>query len=674
MTIREGGKSVEKTGGSPDYSIAIGSVGMTSGVHTWELRIDKDTDGVWIGVTTEEVTCGSRITAQSAPKSWIWRPSGEFYQHDRGNQKQSQNMTGFRSGEVIRLTVDFKEGSIKFENTARPSSSDMVLSGIDCEVFPFICFDYTTVATIVSQSGGGSTDWLGAAQTLWNRGDVEMDTIGRVDASWSFACDESLCQALGRAELGTQLTEILADLRRYPLIKSVRVGVLLRRARMLIRYSSLVVSVMPLLSLRGSGTPCTREIRSLRSLVLPEHKAKFIESVLGGVRGNSGGDRDKPVFKVSRAKVLSGRPCASDGSDSIAFQIFNELKKKSGAHKRDELYRGRALWWQVEFLGEGGQDVGGLFRESVVDISSDLMSTRTPLFIHVPNADADAGTIQDSWTPNPDCTNFEVYEWVGRLCAAAILSEECLVLRFPPMVWKLIGGAEASMEDLQELDAFFLKNTLKIVDEMNGAPMTEDVFEYIPLTWSITLSNGAEVNLVPGGNDIDVEFSRRKEFQQMACKARLQESSDQIAAIRRGLTAIIPAPLIRLWTAQELERRVCGSPDIPIDELRKTARYDIPADSPEVQFMFAALEEMSNEDRSLFLRFVTGRARLPASIKISRLHGSPESFPCSHTCFNQIDIPRYTSKEQCLEKLMYAIQNTRTMDTDHAPGEAFVLE
>jgi hypothetical protein len=329
----------------------------------------------------------------------------------------------------------------------------------------------------------------------------------------------------------------------------------------------------------------------------------------------------------------------------------------------------------VEFLGEGGQDVGGLFRESIIDISADLMSNRTPLFIAVPNSEVDAGTVQDSWTPNPSCTNFEMYEWVGRLCAGAILSEESLLLRFPPLVWKLIGGAEASMDDLQELDAFFLKNTLKIVDQINpGEPMDKDTFEYLGMTWSIMLSNGAELNLVPGGDELEVEWDRRHEFQQVACRARLREATAQITAIRTGLTAIIPAPLIRLWTAHELERAVCGSPDIPVDELRATARYDLDRDTAEVQYLFAALERMSHEDRSLFLRFVTGRARLPCSIRISRLNGSPESFPCAHTCFNQIDIPRYTSAEQCMEKLMYAIQNTRTMDTDHAPGEAFVLE
>lgn len=361
------------------------------------------------------------------------------------------------------------------------------------------------------------------------------------------------------------------------------------------------------------------------------HKEPFIRRVLDSVRRQSGGDGTFPAFKISRAKVLSGKPCAPDGSDSIAFQIFNALKRKQ-AHNRDDLYRGRALWWQVDFQGEGGQDVGGLFRESVVDIGNDLMSTRTPLFIRVPNATVDAGTLQDAYTLNPSCTHFEVFEWVGRLCAAAILSEESLVLKFPPLVWKLLGGASVCMDDLEELDHHFVRNSLKIVEEYSTGsatvPTTPDVLESFCLTYSITLSDAREVNLVSGGGSREVAFDDRFEYQRLACEARLKENSEQIAAMRRGLTAIIPAPLIRMWTAAEFERAVCGSPEIPVEEIRRTARYDLDRNAPEVEFLFEALQDMSNEDRSLFLRFVTGRARLPTSIKICRLHGSAFVFAC----------------------------------------------
>jgi len=86
------------------------------------------------------------------------------------------------------------------------------------------------------------------------------------------------------------------------------------------------------------------------------------------------------------------------------------------------------------------QDCGGAFRDSIGDISADLMSTRPPLFIPVTNTKESEGTLQDAFVPNPACSDWEHYEWVGRLCAASILTDESLILSFPPLVWKLLGG------------------------------------------------------------------------------------------------------------------------------------------------------------------------------------------------------------------------------------------
>eukprot|EP00035_Acanthoeca_spectabilis_P006714 m.128393 g.128393 ORF g.128393 m.128393 type:complete len:363 (-) comp13624_c0_seq2:199-1287(-) len=280
------------------------------------------------------------------------------------------------------------------------------------------------------------------------------------------------------------------------------------------------------------------------------------------------------------------------------------------------------------------------------------------------------------------CTRFDVYEWVGRLCAGAILSDESLVLRFPPLIWKLLGGADVSMEDLEEVDYWFVRNKLKIVEEYPDVELggmmvqqTEEMLKFCGLTYAVQRSDGCTVDLVSGGRNKDVDWGTRFEYQRLACQARLRESAEQIAAIRRGLTAIIPTPLLGMWTAAEFELAVCGTPNISVDELRRTARYSINRDAAEVGFLFEALEGMTNEERSLFLRFVTGRARLPASIKICSLSGPPSSLPVSHTCFNQIDIPKYESAQQAAEKIHYAIANTRTMDTDYHPrGEQFDLD
>ena len=69
---------------------------------------------------------------------------------------------------------------------------------------------------------------------------------------------------------------------------------------------------------------------------------------------------------------------------------------------------------------------------------------------------------------------------------------------------------------------------------------------------------------------------------------------------------------------------MCGSPEIPVSAIRDSARYEMDKDSPVVRYLWEALEMLTNEERSLFLRFVTGRGRLPVSIKIQSKGGSAQ--------------------------------------------------
>ena len=67
--------------------------------------------------------------------------------------------------------------------------------------------------------------------------------------------------------------------------------------------------------------------------------------------------------------------------------------------------------------------------------------------------------------------------------------------------------------------------------------------------------------------------------------------------------------------AAHLFLQVCGSPDIPLNLLKSVATYKgIDVGAPLVQWFWEVMEEFSNAERSLFLRFVWGRTRLPRTI------------------------------------------------------------
>lgn len=61
--------------------------------------------------------------------------------------------------------------------------------------------------------------------------------------------------------------------------------------------------------------------------------------------------------------------------------------------------------------------------------------------------------------------------------------------------------------------------------------------------------------------------------------------------------------------------QVCGSPDIPLHLLKSVATYKgVEPSASLIQWFWEVMESFSNTERSLFLRFVWGRTRLPRTI------------------------------------------------------------
>lgn len=87
-----------------------------------------------------------------------------------------------------------------------------------------------------------------------------------------------------------------------------------------------------------------------------------------------------------------------------------------------------------------------------------------------------------------------------------------------------------------------------------------------------------------------------------------------MAAVREGMSSIIPIPLLSLLTARQLEQLVCGLPEVSVEMLKKVVRYRDITDSHQlIGWLWQSLEEFTNEERVLFLRFVSGRSRLPSN-------------------------------------------------------------
>lgn len=113
-----------------------------------------------------------------------------------------------------------------------------------------------------------------------------------------------------------------------------------------------------------------------------------------------------------------------------------------------------------------------------------------------------------------------------------------------------------------------------------------------------------------------------------------------------------------------------------VDALEASAVYKAPATAADEQthWLWAVLRAGAPADRVAFLRFVSGRTRLPSSgvltppLTIQRLAGdAPDRMvPKSQTCFIELSLPAYSTREVLAKRLLFAVHETLTMDADAA--------
>lgn len=116
--------------------------------------------------------------------------------------------------------------------------------------------------------------------------------------------------------------------------------------------------------------------------------------------------------------------------------------------------------WDAKFLGEGSQDAGGPYRETLTVMISELYSPCLPLLIPTQNNKNDHGQGRDLWTINPSATTpsqLEMFKFLGALMGLAFRAGHVIDIKFPSIVWKQLLGESVTLEDLELTDAYFVQ-------------------------------------------------------------------------------------------------------------------------------------------------------------------------------------------------------------------------
>ncbi|XP_012867362.1 PREDICTED: E3 ubiquitin-protein ligase HERC2 [Dipodomys ordii] len=606
------------------------------------MKIDSLT-----GLGVVKVECGSQfsvaLTKSGAVYTW---GKGDYHRLGHGSDdhvRRPRQVQGLQGKKVIAIAT---------------GSLHCVCCTEDGEV-------YTWGDNDEGQLGDGTTNAIQRPRLV---AALQGKKVNRVACGSAHTLAWSTSKPASAGKLPAQVPMEYNHLQEIPIIS------LRNRLLLLHHISELFCPCIPMFDLEGSldetGLGPSVGFDTLRGILISQGKEAAFRKVVQAtmVRDRQHG----PVVELNRIQVKRSRSKGGLAGPDGTKSVFGQMCAKMSSFSPDSLLLPHRVW-KVKFVGESVDDCGGGYSESIAEICEELQNGLTPLLIVTPNGRDESGANRDCYLLNPAArapVHCSMFRFLGVLLGIAIRTGSPLSLNLAEPVWKQLAGMSLTIADLSEVDKDFIPGLMYIRD--NEA--TSEEFEAMSLPFTVPSASGQDIQL--SSKHTHITLDNRAEYVRLAINYRLHEFDEQVAAVREGMARVVPVPLLSLFTGYELETMVCGSPDIPLHLLKSVATYKgIEPSASLIQWFWEVMESFSNTERSLFLRFVWGRTRLPRTIadfrgrdfviQVLDKYNPPDHFlPESYTCFFLLKLPRYSCKQVLEEKLKYAIHFCKSIDTD----------
>nr|XP_042904341.1 probable E3 ubiquitin-protein ligase HECTD2 [Parasteatoda tepidariorum] len=317
---------------------------------------------------------------------------------------------------------------------------------------------------------------------------------------------------------------------------------------------------------------------------------------------------------------------------------------------------------KVTFVGEPGLDMGGLTKEWFLLLIKQIFDPDYGMFVYHNKS-------RCYWFSTSQSGNLREYNLIGVLMGLAVYNSIILDLHFPTACYKKLLSPPVVPQNLTHANVGVWKFG---IDDL--AEVMPDVA--IGLRELLTYEGNVEEDFCMNFQVSVEEFGGIKthvlktdgENLPVTNENRHGSLSDQVIVFSRALfatTAWETASAKRMMLRpEEVEMLVCGCPTLDMDELRKVTVYDgFHEEEPIIKEFWEILKSYSPDLQKQFLRFTTGSDRVPVggmgemAFKISALNHNTDMLPISHTCFNQLVLPRYKNRDILREKLTIAISN-----------------
>uniref|UniRef100_A0A3P9MXW6 HECT and RLD domain containing E3 ubiquitin protein ligase 4 n=1 Tax=Poecilia reticulata TaxID=8081 RepID=A0A3P9MXW6_POERE len=314
---------------------------------------------------------------------------------------------------------------------------------------------------------------------------------------------------------------------------------------------------------------------------------------------------------------------------------------------------------KVIFVGEDAVDAGGVRKEFFLLIMKELLDPKYGMFRYYEES-------RLIWFSHKTFEDFDLFNLIGVICGLAIYNFTIVELNFPLALYKKLLKRKPTLEDLKELMPDVGRSLQELLDYAE-----DDIEDTFCLNFTITEDNyGATevLELVPNGENINVNKSNRQEFVDAYVDYVFNKSvAPLFEGFYSGFHKVCGGRVLDLFQPSELQAMIIGNTNYDWTELEKSTEYkgEYWAEHPTIKLFWEVFHELPLEKKKQFLLFLTGSDRIPIlgmkSLKlvIQPTGGGEHYLPVAHTCFNLLDLPKYSSIETLRQKLLHAIDHNQ---------------
>jgi len=359
-------------------------------------------------------------------------------------------------------------------------------------------------------------------------------------------------------------------------------------------------------------------------------------------------------------------------------------------------YAGTRTVLEIEYEGEAGIGVGPTLEfYNLTSIEFQLLDKvmwqsvddNNAPFIHAPKGLFPCHLPSD---PNEKQKLLERFEFLGQFIGKALEDHRLVDLPLSHAFVKLLLGQSLSLSDLRLFEDDVLCQSVEAVCQMRNQKHSihsdatldaqqresklqtlNEKIEGTYLTFSFR-----DVDLIDNGADVDLNIENIDKYVEKLTQYLLVDSSKvQVQAVHKGLCRVLNLSALQTFSVPEFLKLLCGEQELwkersQIENNIQFTGYTLGCKP--VQWLIELMMSLNKEGQRNFLEFTTGATNLPvgglSALKpkltivksmVRRNRKPDDMLPSCNTCFHNLKLPEYSSKEILVAKCRMALTHGR---------------